>query len=196
MKCGEPKPGSSYATCDSDLKHRGDHTYLNDRWPRVQPAEPDEDVDVLLSRAAREAGAWGVEERSFPIVVTETVVRVIWVQAENEDQALAYWGDDPTDMPSGGEALDFSFEFERPDRWQREAAFRSRVNRIESKIGPLVSCPDCGAEAFRREWIHNPMRRCHGPIEWRETQSTNPEYRWRREYRSTPVGGIREAVTA
>ncbi|RSN13787.1 hypothetical protein DMH25_08345 [Streptomyces sp. WAC 01325] len=194
MKCGEPKPGSSYATCNNKLKHRDDHTYLGDRWPRVRLAEPDEDIDVLLSRAAREAGAWGAEERSFPIVVTETIVRVIWVDAENEDQALAYWGEDPTDLPSDGEVLDGSFEFERPDKWQRKAAFKA--TRFESKIGPLVPCPDCKAEAFCREWMHNPMRKCHGPIEWRETNSSNPRFQWRREYQVTPVGGARQAVTA
>lgn len=194
MKCGEPKPGSSYATCDNELKHRDDHTYLSERWPRVRPADPDEDVDVLLSRAARKAGAWGIEERSFPIVVTETIVRVIWVDAENEDQALAYWSEDPTDLPSDGEVLDGSFEFERPDKWQRQAAFRA--NRFESKIGPLVLCPGCDAESFRREWMHNPLRKCHGPIEWRETGLSNPRNQWRREFKSTPVGGARQAVTA
>jgi hypothetical protein len=197
MKCGETKPGSSYQTCDRDLKHSGDHAYLGDRWPRPELAEPDLDVDVLLSRAAREAGAWGVEQRSFPIVVTETITRVIWVEAETEDQALAYWGEDPSEMPSGGEVLDGSLEFERPDNWQRQAAFRSRVNRFESKIGPLVPCPDCGAEAFRREWIHNPMRKCHGPIEWRETPSNNPRFQWRREFKSTPAfDAAREQVAA
>lgn len=193
MKCGEPKPGSSYATCDSDLKHRGDHTYLNDRWPRVQPAEPDWDVLQLLEDAIP-ATAWGIDERSFPIVVTETITRVIWVDAENEDQALAYWGEDPTDLPDGGEVLDASFEFERPAPWQRQAAFKA--NRFESKIGPLVPCPDCGAEAFRREWIHNPMRKCHGPIEWRETPSQNPRFQWRREYKSTPAFSASKRVAA
>jgi len=195
VKCGEPKPGGSYETCDKDLKHSGDHGYYSSRWPRLQPAEPDLDVDVLLSRAAREAGRWGVEERSFPIVVTETIVRVVWVEAETEDQALAYWGEDPSELPSGGEVLDGSFEFERPDQWQRQAAFRA--NRFESKIGPLVPCPDCGVEAFRREWLHNPMRKCHGPIEWRETQNSNPRWRWHREYRSTPVyDAARQAVAS
>ena len=195
MKCGEPKPGSSYATCDSDLKHRGDHTYLSDRWPRVRPAEPDEDIDILLSRAAREAGVWGAEERSYPIIVTETVTRVLWVAAESEDQALAYWGDGG-DYPSleNTEVLDAYLDFERPDRFQRQDAFKA--NRFEQKIGPLIRCPDCGAEAFRREWMHNPMRKCHGPIEWRETHSKDPRFQWRREFRSTPVGGARKAVTA
>ena len=190
MKCGEPKPGSSYATCDRDLKHRDDHGYLGDRWPRVQPAEPDWEVNEFLDNQTPR-GAWGVMERSFPIVVTETIVRVIWVEAEDEDQALAYWGDDPTEMPSDGEVLDGSFEFERPDRWQRQSAFRA--NRFESKIGPLVLCPDCGKEAFRREWIHDPYRKCHGPIQWR----LGGHGKLMREYQSTPVfGTARKAVAA
>jgi hypothetical protein len=193
MKCGEPKPDSSYETCDRDLKHVGDHSYLGRRWPRLKPADGDWDVNELLDNQTPR-NAWGVMERSFPIVVTETITRLIWVEAETEDQALAYGGDDPTELPSGGEVLDGSLEFERPDRWQRQAAFTP--NRIESKIGPLVACPDCGAEALRREWLHNPMRKCHGPIEWRETSNPNPRWRWRREYQSTPVGGTLQAVTA
>jgi hypothetical protein len=193
VKCGEPKPGSSYKTCDEDLKHRGDHGYLGERWPRIRPAEPNDEVSELLDLMTPR-DAWGVMERSFPIVVTETITRVIWVEAETEDQALAYWGEDPTELPSGGEVLDGSLEFERPDKWQRQAAFRA--NRFESKIGPLVPCPGCGVEAFRREWIHNPFRKCHGPIQWRETQNSNPRWRWRREFQATPIGGAQQAVTA
>jgi hypothetical protein len=194
VKCGEPKPGDSYETCDKDLKHSGAHGYLGRSWPRLELAEPDWDVNELLDNQTPR-DAWGVMERSFPIVVTETVTRVIWVEAETEDQALAYWGDDPTDLPSGGEALDFSVEFERPAKWQRQAAFTA--NRFESKIGPLVPCPDCGVEAFRRKWLHNPMRKCHGPIEWRETSNSNPKWRWRREYRTTPVyDAARQAVAS
>jgi hypothetical protein len=192
VKCGEPKPGSSYATCDRDLKHHGDHGYLNDRWPRIRPAEPDWDVQSLLEDAIP-ATAWGVDERSFPIVVTETITRVLWVDAENEDQALAYWdGDVPT--LDNTEVLDACLDFERPDRYQRQAALDSA--RHGRKAGPLVACPDCGAQSLRREWMHNPMRKCHGPIEWRETQSKIPAYRWRRKYRTAPVGGSREQVTA
>ena len=184
MKCGEPKPGSNYATCDRDLKHSGDHAYLSDRWPRVQPAEPDEDVHEFIEDALPR-DAWGVDERSFPIIVTETVTRVLWVDAENEDRALAYW--DGGDYPSldNTEVLDACLEFERPDKYQRQAAFKA--NRFEQKVGPLVPCPDCGAEAFRREWMHNPMRKCHGPIEWRETPSQNPRFQWRREFKSAPA---------
>jgi hypothetical protein len=182
VKCGEPKPGATFKDCDQELKHRGDHAYLGERWPRLQPAEPDYDVQELLDNQTPR-NAWSVMERSFPIVVTETITRLIWVEAETEDQALAYWGDDPTEMPSDGEVLDGSFEFERPDRWQRQAAFQA--NRFESKIGPLVPCPGCGVEAFRREWIHNPFRKCHGPIEWRESATArNPRWRWSREHKA------------
>ncbi|MFS8200516.1 hypothetical protein ACLVWQ_17740 (plasmid) [Streptomyces sp. CWNU-52B] len=185
MKCGEPNPSKTFADCDLELKHRDDHSYLGQRWPRVQPSEPDWDVQELLDDQTPR-NAWGVMERSFPIIVTETVTRVVFVTAETEDQALAYWGDDPTDLSlDGSEVLDGSLEFERPDRWQRQDAFRAK--RFESKIGPLVVCPGCGAEAFRREWMHNPMRKCHGPIEWRENPSAKPRYRWRREHRSTPA---------
>lgn len=196
MKCGEPKPDQTYAGCDLDLKHRGDHSYLGRRWPRTEPAEPDWDVQELLEDQMPR-NAWGVMERSFPIIVTETVTRVLWVDAETEDQALAYWGDGG-DFPSldGTEVLDGCLDFERPDEWQRQAAFDARHHG--SKVGPLIACPGCDAQSFRREWMHNPMRKCHGPIEWRETPSQKPEYRWRREYKTTPVfdGEQRKAVAS
>lgn len=194
MKCGEPKPGSSYQACDEELKHRGDHSYLGHRWSRLKPQAPNWDVNELLDdKTPRDA--WGVMERSFPIIVTETITRLIWVEAESEDQALAYWGDDPSEMPSDSQVLDGSLEFERPDKWQRQAAFIP--NRIESKVGPLIQCPGCDAQAFRREWMHQLLRKCHGPIQWRETRSTNPRYRWSREYRTTPVYSAQpEAVSS
>lgn len=195
MKCGEPKPGGSYEDCDLELKHQGDHGYLGRRWPRIQPNEPDWDVQELLDHQTPR-NAYGVMERSFPIIVTETVTRVLWVDAESEEQALAYWGDGG-DYPSldGTEVLDGCLDFERPDQWQRQAAFEAQG--YGSKIGPKVQCPGCNAEAFRREWIHNPMRKCHGPIEWRESPSAKPKYRWRREFKSTPAyNADRQAVTA
>jgi hypothetical protein len=195
MKCVERNPESSYQECELELDHSGSHRYLSTKWSRPEPAEPDWDVQELLDTTLPR-NAYGVEERSFPIVVVETVTRVIWVEAETEDQALAYWGDDPTDLSlDGSEVLDGSLEFERPDKWQRQAAFQA--NRFQSKIGPLVLCPGCGAEAFRRNWIHAPYRKCHGPIEWRESQSSNPRFRWRREFRSTPVyDADRQAVSS
>jgi hypothetical protein len=195
MKCGEPKPGSSYQDCDEELKHQGDHSYLGQRWPRIQLAEPDWDVNELLdNETPREA--WGVTDRSFPIIVTETITRVLWVDAETEDQALAYWADDWSDIPlRDAEVLDGELDFARPDKYQRQDAFKA--NRHEQKIGPQIACPGCGAEAFRRAWFHNPMRKCHGPIQWRESQSSNPRYRWSREFQSTPVyDAARQSVTA
>lgn len=181
MKCGEPMPGGSYQTCDRDLKHNGDHGYLRDRWPRPEPAEPDYDVMELLdSTAPRDA--WDLNDRSFPIVVTETVTRLLWVDAETEDQALAYWADDYSDIPlKESEVLDAYLEFDRPDKYQAQEAFRSQAmsNRGTAKIGPLQKCPGCNATAFEQEWLHDPYRKCHGPIVWR-TSIGRPTREWRR----------------
>lgn len=51
MNCGEPKPGGIYETCDKDLRHSDDHAYLNQRWPRPVPAEPNWNVNELLQAA-------------------------------------------------------------------------------------------------------------------------------------------------
>jgi hypothetical protein len=187
MKCGEPMPGSSYQTCDRDLKHSGDHAYLNQRWPRPVLAGPDWEVQEFLEDTIP-ATAYGIEERSYPIVVTETVTRIIWVDAESEDKALAYWGEDPSEAPSSlkdAEVLDGYLEYERPDKYQRREAFRA--HRFEQKIGPLIQCPDCGKDSFRRAWFHDPYRKCHGPIQWEIGGHGKPM----RDYQQNPVGGAR-----
>ncbi|MET9304949.1 hypothetical protein ABZX68_06370 [Streptomyces cellulosae] len=190
MKCGEPMPGSSYRTCDRNLRHNGDHSYLGDRWPRLVPAEPDWRIHELLEDAMSRSRTY-TEGPSYPVIVTETVTRVIWVEAENEDEALAYYADDYTDVPlQDSEVLDADLEFERPDKYQREAAFRSACSG--NRVGPLVACPGCGATAFRRAWFHNPYRKCHGPIQWRQGGHGRPM----REFVAVPVGGSRQAVTA
>lgn len=188
MKCGEPKPGSSYQTCDKDLFHGGGHTYLGDRWPRLVPDGLDWEVQELLDATAPRS-AYGLEERSFPIIVTETITRVLWVDAEDEDHALAYWADDYSEINlRDAEVLDADLEFERPDTHARQAAFRSA--HTDRKIGPLVPCPDCGRTAFRQAWFHDPYRKCHGSIVWRMGGHGRPI----REYAATPVGGARQAV--
>lgn len=194
MKCGEPKPGGIYQNCDANLLHRGDHEYLGQKWPRPKPAEPDMDVEELIDSALSRSREL-YEGPSYPVIVTETITRVLWVEAENEDRALHYWADDWSEVPlRDAEVLGCDLEFERPDKYQREDAFRSA--RGDRKVGPEIACPGCGRTAFRREWFHNPMRKCHGPIEWRETKSSSPRHQWRREFRATPVGGARQAVTA
>lgn len=182
MKCGEPMPDGSYQDCDRDLKHSGDHSYLNQRWPRLIPAEPDWEVQELLDTTAPRT-AWGLQERSFPIIVTETIVRVLWVDAESEDDALAYWADDWSDIPlKNADVIDGSLDFERPDEFQRQDAFRA--NRQEQKIGPLIPCPGCGRESFRRAWFHDPYRKCHGPIVWKLLPGAR---RHMRDYQQTPA---------
>lgn len=181
MKCGEPKPGDSWRSCDKDLKHPGSHRYLNESWPRPVPSEPDPDVESLLEETFP-ANAWGLDERSFPIVVTETVTRLLWVEAENEDEALAYWADDYSEiLLKDAEVLDGYLEFERPDKHQRQEAFRAQANsnRGVSKIGPFQKCPGCDALAFDREWLHDPYRKCHGPIDWRISLG-RPTRQWHR----------------
>ncbi|MFD9567713.1 hypothetical protein [Streptomyces sp. NPDC059994] len=196
MKCADPKPDGTYEECDRDLGHSGDHAYLNRRWPRLTPAEPDWDVQELLD-AALPRDAWGVQERSYPVVVIETVAKVIWVDAENQDRALGYYEDDWSDVPlSGADTISADLEFRRPDRFELKEALEARRSGV--KVGPLVACPDCGVTAFCREWFHKPLRRCHGPIEWREnSRATSPSWRYRREFRTTPVyDAARQAVTS
>jgi hypothetical protein len=182
VKCNEPYPQGSYEQCTRDLCHNGDHEYFGKKWPRLVPAEPNEDVDVLLSRADRETRAWGTDERSYPVVIERTVTYVYWVDASSEDHALKSVASDTWEIDLSKETgLDCSDEVRRLDKFEWEEAFRSEIGY---EYGPRIQCPGCGRSSFRREWFHDPMRKCHGPIEWRETQAPNPHYRWSREHKA------------
>lgn len=191
MKCAELYPDGSYQECQRDLQHRGDHEYVGITWARPEPAEPDPDVERLLEESLPPR-SYGINERSYPIVVEQTTVHVIWVEGDTEDEALAYWADDDGDLNlDGTNVIDASREFRRPDEFERQDAMRS--NRLESGIGPLVQCPDCGNQAFRRVWYHDPYRKCHGPIAWRTPGFGRPM----REFQATPVrDAARQAVSS
>lgn len=167
MNCAEPHPDRTYAGCDKELKHRGDHGYFGEYWPRVKPFRGDWDINELLDDATPR-DMYDVMERSFPVVVTETTVRVIWVEAESEDDALGRHEDGWDDDIRDAQVLDSSLEFSRPDRFQRSDAMIYAANRSDSRIGPLLACPDCGHQGFRRHRIlHNPWRKCHGQFTFR-----------------------------
>lgn len=182
MKCSEPYPDGSYEECQRDLGHPGQHEYLGIRWARPELGELPLDVERVLEETLP-AKAWGVNERSYPVVVVETITRIVWVDAESEDEALAYWADDFADLDlKSSDVVDGYLEFQRPDEFQRqEAAERRRGGR---EIGPEIQCPDCGELSLKREWYHDPYRKCHGPIEWRKYASAVRAYR---EFKATPV---------
>lgn len=196
MKCEEPLytdgEDISYRDCQLKLGHPGAHEYFGEKFPRPVPAdEMDPRVTALIEEAARKRGAWGLDERKWPIVVEVTNVYIINAPGESEDEALKYWGNGDYPDLDGEQAIDGSFDVRRADRYELSA------NQPCSPFGPLIACPDCGRQEMQREWLHNPLRRCHGPIEWRETQSQKPQYRWRREYSRGPVyDAARQAVAA
>lgn len=186
MKCDEPKPGDTWRTCEKPLNHGGNHRYLNESWPRPVPTEPNPDVTALLD-STRPANAWGVDERSYPVIVVETTVRVLWVDAESEDDAVAYWADDYSDIPlKGADVLQCDLEFRRLDDVERHGVTHSG----HADIGPALRCPGCGRESFRQAWFHDPMRKCHGPIVWKLLPGAR---RHIRDYQQTPVGGAVDA---
>ncbi|MFJ2375012.1 hypothetical protein ACIOZL_19715 [Streptomyces sp. NPDC087769] len=184
MKCEEQlyNDGETYSSrdCQLQLGHAGHHEYFGQKFPRPVPAEPDADVADLIERAARKQGAWGLDEMQWPIVVEVTSVYVIKAPGATEDEALEYWaGGDYPDL-DGEQAIDGGFEIRRVDRWQRGSL-------TGAPIGPEIACPGCGKLAMSREWFHDPYRRCHGPIEWRENAHARTlQWRYRREFKATP----------
>jgi hypothetical protein len=193
MKCDEPlyEDGDEYSSrdCQSDLGHSGDHDYFGRRFPRPVVGSLAPELEQLLERAAAERNALGVDERQWPIVVEVTSVYVIKAPGNTEDEALAYWdGGDYPDL-EGEQAIDGSFEIRRADRYQLDGL------RGYTGFGPQVACPDCGRTAMQRSWYHDPFRKCHGPIEWREYEHAKGlRWRYSRDHKATPA--ITEAVTS
>ncbi|MFD6281251.1 hypothetical protein ACFWFI_37665 [Streptomyces sp. NPDC060209] len=184
MTCDEPlyPAGESYSyrDCQLELGHHGDHDYFGEKFPRPVPAEPDPNVEELLKQAATRRNTWGMDERQWPIVVEVTSVYVIKATGATEDEALAYWQDEYPDL-DGEQAIDGGFEVRRADHYQR-------ASLLGAPIGPVIACPDCGKQAMRREWFHDPYRKCHGPIEWRENvHARTLQWRYSREHRATPA---------
>ncbi|WP_326659564.1 hypothetical protein [Streptomyces sp. NBC_00385] len=187
MRCDEPlsRPGEdySYRDCPLELGHPGDHDYFGERFPRPEATDGlDPEIADLIEAAARKRGIWDLDERQWPIVVEVTSVYVIKAPGETEDEALAYWADSGEYPDLDGEqAIDGGFEIRRADRYQRDSL-------TGAPIGPVIACPGCGRQAMRREWFHDPYRKCHGPIDWRENpHARTPQYRYSREHNATPV---------
>lgn len=181
MKCNEPYPQGSYEECRLDLGHRGDHEYFDTKWSRPEPARPNEDVEAILDRADHETRAWGTEDRSYPVIIERTQVYVYWVDAETEDKALLYVNNNCWEISLDKEQpVNGWDEVRRVDDMERRDAFS---NEQCGFIGPRIACPDCGNLSMRREWNHNPLRKCHGSIEWIEvTAPISPRYQWRRKH--------------
>lgn len=185
MKCEDPSPEGTYEECQLDLGHSGDHEYFGKKWPRLERGELAPDVEALIDAGVKARNTWDLNERQYPIVVEVTSVYVINAPGETEDEALSYW--DGGDFPDldGEQAIDGGFEIRRVDQWQR-------TGLTGAPIGPQIACPDCGRQAMHREWYHDPFRRCHGPIQWREnTNARALKWRYSREHHATPM-----AVTA
>ncbi|WP_030024849.1 hypothetical protein [Streptomyces monomycini] len=190
MKCDEPlfQDGSDYSSydCVLELRHTGAHEDARGRkYPRAVGLGLDEDINDLIADRHPTHALWDLDEREYPIVV-ETVTRyVLWVSAPSEDDALAYYADDPTDISLNGEVvIDGSIEVQRMDRFDFPEALATRHHG--EKVGPKLQCPDCKALSFTRTTIHNPYRRCHGPITitWRPWPSGKGAFR---DYVATPM---------
>ncbi|MYZ37509.1 MULTISPECIES: hypothetical protein [unclassified Streptomyces] len=185
MNCDEPLhlDGEDHSSrnCLLKLGHPGAHEYYGgQKFPRPESAEPNPDVEDLIVAGAKARNAWGMDEMQWPIVVEVTSTYVIKAPGATEDEALKYWVDGDYPDLSGEQAIDGSVEFRRIDRWQRR-------DLTGAPIGPAIACPGCGRLSMKREWFHNPMRKCHGPIKWHETRAPKLYWRYRREHKATPV---------
>ena len=195
MKCDEElyRDGEEYSSrdCQLELGHAGAHEYFGEKFPRPEASgELDPEITDLIEKAAGNR-AWDLDERQWPIVVEVTSVYVIKAPGATEDEALKYWagsGDYPN--VDGEHCIDGGFEYRRLDHWQRSDAFGT------SPVGPRIQCPGCGELAMRREWYHNPLRKCHGPIQWRENvHARSLNWRYSREFKATPIHTLALAAT-
>lgn len=173
MKCDEPYKGNDFEGCMKELGHPGDHERFGTSWPRPRPAGDLSD-DILDLIPQPQFG----DERQYFIAFEVTNVYLIPVSAESEDDALQQY-DDWVDLPdfSRETAIDGDVTVRRP-------TYSDRLSLTGAPIGPKIACPDCGKLAMQRSWFHNPMRKCHGPIEWTETRAPSPRYRWSRKHQA------------
>lgn len=176
MKCDEPYEGNEFEGCLKELGHAGDHERFRTRWPRPVPAGElsDEVLALIPSR-------YDIDERDYYLVFEVTSVYLIKVTGESEDDALKQYSD-YADMPdfSRESPIDGDVSVRRPTQYERSM-------NTGAPIGPVIACPDCGKQAMTRSWYHDPYRKCHGPIEWRETRASSPSWRWSRKHE--PHGG-------
>lgn len=186
MNCDEPLyvdgEGYSYRDCTLELCHPGSHQdSAGRRYARPLPSGDAEEALSFISDLPVAAKLWDLDEREFYIKFSVTNVYMVKVSAESEDAALKQYSD-YCDFPdfSRESPIDGGVEIERPD-------VHDRSMLTGAPIGPQIACPDCGAVEMRREWFHNPYRKCHGPIEWRETNAAKLQWRYRREFKATPA---------
>jgi hypothetical protein len=190
MKCAEPNPDETYQECQRDLGHSGDHEYYSYRWPRPKPAELDEDVEDALLKAEQRIPRhlqWDLRERQYLVAFEVTTTYLVRVSAETEDDALRAYVD-ACDYPNFDheDAVDGSVEVRRLNEWER------RDHEHNETLGPKVACPSCGRLSMHPRWVHDPYKKCHGPIQWRESYSG----RAYREYVETPVYSAAQAVAS
>ncbi|MFF8458550.1 hypothetical protein ACF06T_28930 [Streptomyces albidoflavus] len=177
MNCNEPMPGGTYKECDRKLLHEGAHSYLGETWPRLVLEVNEEIADLIAEAAGPMVAPWELNERRYPVIVERTTTYVVWQEAESEDEALATLEDDYEIDLTHDMAINGSQEVRRLDQWERRDATVADGQRI----GPKIQCPDCGRLAFARSWFHDPLRRCHGPIEWVQHSPTSRPYRGNRQ---------------
>ncbi|GAA3384367.1 hypothetical protein [Streptomyces racemochromogenes] len=190
MKCGETNPDETYQECQRELCHSGDHEYYSYRWPRPKPAMPDPDVEDFLleaEQAMERHKVWDLHEREFNIAFEVTTTYLVRVSAETEDDALKQFAD-YCEFPDFARetATDCSVEVRRPTEWER------RDHECNEELGPRIACPGCGRLSMHPRWVHDPYKKCHGPIQWRQGYSGRPF----REYVEAPVYAAPKAVAS
>ncbi|WP_329114569.1 hypothetical protein [Streptomyces sp. NBC_01353] len=193
MKCDQAlfQDGETISiySCTRDICHPGAHEDARGRrYARPVPSGEAEDILNFIDSQVPQHQRWNLDERDYYVKFEVTSVYLVKVSAESQDAALMQY-DDGCDFPdfSREQAIDGSVDVLRPDHYDLSGL-------TGAPIGPQIACPDCGALAMHPAWYHKPYRRCHGPIEWTETNSPNPRYRYRRTFPQAPTPAF-EAVS-
>lgn len=180
MNCNEQIPDPQYTSlsydCAKEIGHLGAHESASGRkLPRPIPSGDAEEALDLIDQAAGPR-CWDLHERDFYVKFSVTNVYMIKISAESEDDALKRFAD-YCDFPDFSQEtpVDSSVEAERPDVYER-------LQVTGAPIGPQIACPDCGKLSMTRAWHHNPFRKCHGPIQWRDTGNQHLRWRYRRTF--------------
>lgn len=104
-----------------------------DRW----------DIASLVNELREENPRAFEEEDRYPVLVATTEYRLVWVEGENQEDAVRRFNNDP-DWYERLEDPPYNADYEgtTPDRWELHGTAYSDA------VGPMNQCTTCGGKQY------------------------------------------------
>ncbi len=99
-----------------------------------------------------------VPDTWYPVVLESTERRVVWVEAESQQQAYRYLRDEPWELWEGADPVDDGSSLvaiaptkQSDEPWYSTYDEHAYTSARELEVGPTEACPECGATARERD---------------------------------------------